>query len=79
MLYFRLPDYTKGIFQSIGLKEFHPYLIMDETETESDNGKRIFNQCIDQLKLVTRRYSRRQIKWTVNRFLGRDDREVYVL
>ncbi|XP_025990811.2 tRNA dimethylallyltransferase isoform X2 [Solenopsis invicta] len=30
------PDYTKGIFQSIGFKEFHTYLIQSEEERASE-------------------------------------------
>lgn len=70
------PDYTRGIFQSIGLKEFHPYLMMSQSERESDMGIKKLNECIEQLKMVTRRYARKQNKWTVNRFLCRMDREV---
>ena len=33
---FRSPDYTKGIFQSIGFKEFHNYLILPEDERRSE-------------------------------------------
>ncbi|KAL3229445.1 hypothetical protein MRX96_023541 [Rhipicephalus microplus] len=33
-------DYTKGIFQSIGLKEFHRYLLMDSEEKASPKGQK---------------------------------------
>ncbi|KAF7265879.1 hypothetical protein GWI33_020626 [Rhynchophorus ferrugineus] len=72
----RTADYTKGIFQSIGFKEFHDYLILTEDEKASETGQKILRESVDRLKLVTRRYARKQIKWTVNRFLGRTDREV---
>lgn len=35
-LHSRSPDYTKGIFQSIGFKEFHAYLILSEKERASE-------------------------------------------
>lgn len=35
-LHSRSPDYTKGIFQSIGFKEFHAYLILPEEERASE-------------------------------------------
>jgi len=35
-LHSRSPDYTKGIFQSIGFKEFHTYLILPEKERASE-------------------------------------------
>lgn len=69
-------DYTKGIFQSIGFKEFSPYFLLPEEERNSDKGKKVLDQCVEMLKLVTRRYARKQTKWTVNRFLARKDRQV---
>lgn len=76
MSYSRPPDYTKGIFQSIGFKEFHEYLILETQERESEKGKKLLETGIENLKLVTRRYARKQIRWVTNRFLGRPDREV---
>lgn len=69
-------DYTKGIFQSIGFKEFSPYFLLPEEEKNSDKGEKVLEQCVEVLKLVTRRYARKQTKWTVNRFLARKDRQV---
>ncbi|XP_074099507.1 tRNA dimethylallyltransferase isoform X4 [Cotesia typhae] len=71
-----LPDYTKGIFQSIGFKEFHNYLILPDTEKRSEQGIALLRQGISDLKLVTRRYARRQQKWIMNRFIKRIDRQV---
>ncbi|ENN70881.1 hypothetical protein YQE_12286, partial [Dendroctonus ponderosae] len=70
------PDYTKGIFQSIGFKEFHSYLILSEAEKTSEVGRKLLQLAIDELKMVTRRYARKQIKWMSNRFLSRKDRQV---
>ncbi|XP_024886056.1 tRNA dimethylallyltransferase isoform X1 [Temnothorax curvispinosus] len=70
------PDYTKGIFQSIGFKEFHAYLILSEEERASEKGKKLLQQGIDDLKLVTRRYAKRQDKWVMNRLIRRGDRQV---
>ncbi|KAG5335048.1 MOD5 dimethylallyltransferase, partial [Acromyrmex charruanus] len=72
----RSPDYTKGIFQSIGFKEFHTYLILPEKERASEKGKKLLQQGIDDLKLVTRRYAKRQDKWVMNRLIRRGDRQV---
>lgn len=36
------PEYTRGIFQSIGFKEFHEYLIMPKADQETPEGKEIF-------------------------------------
>lgn len=92
----RNPDYQKGILQTIGFKEFVPYLKeFDETEdalinnymrdaAKSDaaasrpvpKGLKVLHSCLDELKLVTKRYSRKQIKWINNRFLGNQTRQV---
>lgn len=77
-------DYTKGILQTIGFKEFLPYLThFDRSEDvlleelfkgaasdEPPCSVAVLNACLDELKLVTRRYSKKQIKWVRNRFLG---------
>ncbi|XP_059469792.1 tRNA dimethylallyltransferase [Neocloeon triangulifer] len=64
------PDYTKGIFQSIGFKEFHPYLVMDESERQTEESKKLLQKCICDMKMATRRYARRQVKWVNSRFLS---------
>ena len=43
-LYFRSPDYTHGIFQSIGFKEFHSYLLLSDEERESASGEKLLKQ-----------------------------------
>ncbi|XP_012282935.1 tRNA dimethylallyltransferase isoform X2 [Orussus abietinus] len=70
------PDYTKGIFQSIGFKEFHDYLVLPEDERNGEKGKRLLQQGIEDLKIVTRRYARKQKKWVTNRLIRRQDRQV---
>ena len=37
--YFRKADYSLGIFQSIGFKEFHDYLLLDEDKKQTEIGK----------------------------------------
>ncbi|XP_019615351.1 PREDICTED: tRNA dimethylallyltransferase, mitochondrial-like isoform X1 [Branchiostoma belcheri] len=64
-------DYTRGIFQSIGFKEFHKYLLLEEERRSSDEGQRLLQEGVAALKTVTRRYARRQLKWIRNRFLKR--------
>jgi hypothetical protein len=41
---YREIDYTTGIFQSIGFKEFHEYLLIPEEEKISDKGKAMFQK-----------------------------------
>lgn len=83
-------DYEEGVLQTIGFKEFIPYLksfdkshdtlinrFVEAPETTSEpNGWKSLVACLDELKLVTRRYSRKQQKWIRNRFLGSEVREV---
>ncbi|KAJ7849083.1 tRNA isopentenyltransferase [Mycena olivaceomarginata] len=56
-------DYTLGIYQSIGYKEFHGYLTApSQTETA-------FNDAVENMKLSTRQYAKRQISWIRNKLL----------
>lgn len=73
---YRKADYTHGIFQSIGFKEFHKYLILSQEEREKPESIELFNEGVKQLKFVTRRYAKHQIKWIRNRFLSAKDRSV---
>ena len=73
----READYTIGIFQSIGLKEFHEYLVLPSSEKTSQIGQRLLDQGVEALKIRTRRYARKQIKWIVKRFLEQPDRQVF--
>eukprot|EP00058_Branchiostoma_floridae_P024424 XP_002609914.1 hypothetical protein BRAFLDRAFT_90703 [Branchiostoma floridae] len=54
-------DYTRGIFQSIGFKEFHKYLLLEEGQRSSDIGQQLLQEGVAALKTVTRRYARRQV------------------
>ncbi|XP_073999319.1 tRNA dimethylallyltransferase isoform X2 [Rhodnius prolixus] len=68
--------YTQGIFQSIGFKEFHNYLILNEEERNSEKGKKLLFQGIEDLKTVTKKYARKQCRWIQNRFLKAGNRQV---
>ena len=41
---FREVDYTHGIFQSIGFKEFHDYLLLTEEERQTDKGRQLLDK-----------------------------------
>lgn len=83
-------DYEEGILQTIGFKEFIPYLekfdkshdilinrFVEAPETTPEpDGWKMLASCLDDLKTVTKRYSKKQVKWIRNRFLGSDMREV---
>ena len=63
-----VPDYYKGIWQSIGFKEFHPYLQLSTEERQSKDGQEMFTMGVKLMKIATRQYARRQVKW-MRRFL----------
>ena len=65
-------DYTQGIFQAIGFKEFHEYLRLP-CDKRSD---KLLRKCVEEMKLRTRIYARKQIKWIRNRFIYACDRQV---
>lgn len=60
----RAPDRTRGIWVSIGFKEFTPYLkaVMDPVSTEKDVEKALALS-IEQTKAATRQYAKRQVRW----------------
>ncbi|XP_041986778.1 tRNA dimethylallyltransferase [Aricia agestis] len=70
------PDYTKGIFQTLGFKEFHEYLMLPEEKRNSEEGRKLLEEGIDNMKMATRRYARRQNKMVRSRFLEHPKREV---
>lgn len=70
------PNYDKGIFQTIGFKEFHSYLMLDSSVKESEEGNEILKKCIEEMKFSTSRYARRQLKWIRRRFLQSDVRDL---
>lgn len=67
-------DYTIGIFQSIGFKEFHKYLLLDAEKQEASEGQKAFLEGKEQMMAATRRYARKQTKWIAQRFM-RSDRQ----
>ncbi|XP_044027278.1 tRNA dimethylallyltransferase isoform X3 [Siniperca chuatsi] len=71
-------DYQHGIFQSIGFKEFHDYLIAPESSTQQEKDT-LRDKGIEALKIATRRYARKQNKWVRNRFLKRPGDNVPVV
>ena len=64
--------YEDGILQAIGFKEFHDFISSKNTDDEV-KSETLFRTGLDNLKRVTIRYSKKQIRWVRNRFLGRPD------
>ncbi|KAI8871892.1 tRNA isopentenyltransferase [Ramicandelaber brevisporus] len=64
-------DYTRGILQSIGLKEFDAYLTSKRDafnrDDDTDSQKALFDKGLYEMKLATRQYARRQIMWLKNK------------
>ncbi|KAG1835622.1 tRNA isopentenyltransferase [Suillus variegatus] len=56
-------DYTVGIYQSIGYKEFHDYF------TSPEPSEKLFASAVEQMKYGTRQYAKRQIRWLKNKLL----------
>lgn len=76
-------DFEFGIFQSIGFKEFDDYLkIVDNEEKENSNTvedkhMELFNKCIEEMKLSTRRYAKTQVRWVQNRFIKSKTTDIF--
>ncbi len=59
-----LVDRTRGIWVSIGWKEFEPYLKALETGSVSPKDlQTLYGLSIDQTKAATRQYAKRQVRW----------------
>ncbi|KAG6892050.1 hypothetical protein C0992_002114 [Termitomyces sp. T32_za158] len=56
-------DYTLGIYQSIGYKEFHDYLSAPQPSAA------MFDAAVEHMKLSTRQYAKRQVSWIRNKLL----------
>lgn len=67
-------DFEFGIFQSIGFKEFDEYFALMRTKNEQiqiefeKTKQKIFERCVEDMKLSTRRYAKTQLKWINNKF-----------
>lgn len=62
-------DYSRGIFQSIGLKEFHSYLIANDEERSSRKGEKLLDEGVELLNIATIKYSKYQSRYILNRFI----------
>lgn len=67
-------DYTKGIFQTLGFKEFHDYLMLNKEEKKSEKGEKLLQLSVENMKMATRRYARKQNKMVLSRFLDHPTR-----
>ncbi|KAG0165712.1 hypothetical protein DFQ28_008383 [Apophysomyces sp. BC1034] len=65
--------YQRGVWQAIGYKEFDPYFSAYEMQGKDENMDtdlgNIKDQCTEKMKMVTRRYAKRQVQWIRNKLL----------
>lgn len=94
-------DPTRGMMQTIGFKEFLPYLEKYDDESfdveitefirshgglsgqkkfiirnRISDALKLLEECLDELRMATKRYSKRQIKWIRNRIVSNKGRFV---
>jgi tRNA dimethylallyltransferase len=60
----RQVDLTKGIFQAIGVQEFTEYLYAQDDKSQTE---KLYNGALERMKISTRQYAKRQVKWITNR------------
>lgn len=65
---------TYGIMQSIGIKEFVPYLKLDEDGRQGKQGQAHLNKAIELLKTRTRRLCKSQRNWHKHRLVRKAER-----
>ncbi|OLN86922.1 tRNA dimethylallyltransferase, mitochondrial [Colletotrichum chlorophyti] len=58
-------DYTRGIWQSIGFKEFQPYLkaLNSDSATDSATLESLHASGLEEMKTSTRQYAKYQTRW----------------
>lgn len=55
--------FTRGIWQSIGFKEFQPYLKAIEAEVAGPELEKLRLECLEKMKTATKQYAKYQMKW----------------
>lgn len=63
------PDRTKGIWQSIGFKEFEPYLTASPATTPEKELEKLKDASVERMKISTRQYARSQLRWITHKTL----------
>jgi tRNA dimethylallyltransferase len=58
-----MTEYTNGLYQSIGYKEFNEYLASPQRSEEA------FNDAVSYMKQTTRKYAKGQVSWLRNKLL----------
>ncbi|XP_060837365.1 uncharacterized protein LOC132919642 [Rhopalosiphum padi] len=68
-------DFTKGVLQCIGLKQFQQYLELPVDNRDTEVGRKCLEDALVAMKYMTKKYARRQIRWINNRFLKPNDKQ----
>ncbi|XP_022162711.1 tRNA dimethylallyltransferase, mitochondrial [Myzus persicae] len=68
-------DFTKGVLQCIGLKQFQQYLELPVDGRDTEAGRKCLEDALVAMKYMTKKYARRQIRWINNRFLKPSDKQ----
>ncbi|KAJ2412690.1 tRNA dimethylallyltransferase, mitochondrial [Coemansia sp. RSA 2530] len=61
--------FSSGLKQAIGFREFEPYLAARSTNIPDEDLELLRRQGVEDMKLSTRRYAKRQIAWIRNKLL----------
>jgi tRNA dimethylallyltransferase len=62
-------DYTRGILQAIGFKEFQKYFkCKTDANSNAEQLDKLLKCGIQDMKIATRQYAKRQITWIKNKF-----------
>lgn len=56
-------DYSRGVCQAIGYKPFSQYLQQPSSEQTVRQQQRAWDDAVEQTKIQTRQYAKRQINW----------------
>lgn len=62
-------DFTRGIYQAIGYKEFDTYLEHVNAHGQDEEAQHLFNDAIAAMQVGTRRYAKRQTSWIKNQLI----------
>ena len=64
-------DYSRGIYQTIGYKEFEPYLSARAADghVAPAPADALFAAGLESMKASTRQYAKRQVKWITGKLL----------
>ena len=75
-------DYTRGIFQAIGYKEFDAYLEHCEQRSDEEQARapaslrphpgdlaavQLFDQAVEEMKVASRQFAKKQVAWVRNK------------